>query len=151
VRDPRLAGTTAFVLLAALVTGCGSKSSPTNPYLRDVSGVVVKGQVLQNGRPLKVSKDEVIHVAFISTTDKQVASPSEFKPEDASFVVKGPTGKGLPAGKYKISIASDRYDGGENRFQEVFDAAVTPLSAEVGTEEGQTFVIDIATRSVTKK
>ena len=134
----------------ALVIGCGDSKQP-NSKVKDVSGVVVKGRLVQNGKPLKLLKDEQIHVTFVLKTDEMVASPAEFNPEDASFVVKGPTEKGLPAGSYKIGLSSDNYGGGDDRFAEKLDLVTSPLVAEVGSEEGQYFEVDVGTKRVTKK
>jgi hypothetical protein len=147
-RLPRAA--CAVAVLGVLAAGCGGGDAPPL-HLKDVSGVTVKGQLVQRGQLLKIAKDETIHITFVSTDDDKVASTSEFNPEDGTFEVKGPTGKGLPPGKYKVGLASDRTDAGIDRFEEVFNTQSTPLVAEIGSEEGQFFVIDVGTRKVTRK
>ena len=50
-------------------------------------------------------------------------------------------------------MSSQIYGGGDgtDRFEETFGVEKTPLVAEVGSEEGQTFVIDLGTKTVTKQ
>jgi hypothetical protein len=150
VRHLFLLRSAGLFALFTFALGCGKNPEPKS-LLKDVSGVAVSGQLVQNGKPLKLAKDETIHVSFVSTTDDKVASSSEFNPADSTFVTKGPTGKGLPPGKYKVGLASDRMDGGVDRFQDSLDTASSPLTADIGSEEGQTFIIDVAAKTVTKK
>src|SRR5262245_1835855 len=123
-----------------VAAGCGT-SSPTK---KEVKGVPVSGKLQQNGKVIKLKKEEVVALSFVqSETSKedQVSAQAEYNPDDGTFVVKGPTGQGLPPGKYKISLASDFTDGsgGESRFGDEFDAQEGVLIAEVGSEEGQFF------------
>lgn len=58
----------------------------------------------------------------------------------------------LPAGRYRVSLSSQIYSGdGTDRFADHFGPENSPLVAEVGAEEGQTFVIDLGRKTVTKQ
>jgi hypothetical protein len=75
-------------------------------------------------------------------------------PKDGSFAFFGPHSPGgrLAPGKYRVSISSQTgQDGdGKGRFA-AFASDRSPLEAEVGPEEEQTFVIDIARKTVRKQ
>lgn len=144
----------SFLAMCSLTVaaGCGA----ANPTGKEVQGAKVGGVLLHDGKPVKFLKDETIRVSFVQGTgDAQVAASAEVKPEDGSFAIDGPTGQGIPPGKYKVGLASDIYGGsGEenaNRFEKLFNAEVTPLTADVGTEPNQRFEIELSKRSVTKK
>jgi hypothetical protein len=82
----------------------------------------------------------------------RVASPIDSK--DGSFVFSAPNATAglLPAGRYRVGVASQVYRGdGRNRFAPTFDEDRSPLVAEVGVEGEQTFLIDIAKRTVTRQ
>lgn len=132
-----------------LVVGCDGEEADD----KGIKGAKLTGQLLENGQPLKlVSPEEDIQVSFVNVADENIASPAEFNTADSTFTVNGPTGHGLPAGTYKIGIASEIYGGdGTNRFETAFDSQTTPLKAEVGGEEGQHFLIDLKKKTVTKQ
>jgi hypothetical protein len=138
-----------FCAAATLVAaGCGKGG---------VRGVKVKGEVLQNGQPIKFLPSEEITVGFsreVEPGQQPFGAPAKVKPEDGTFTVDGPSGKGIPPGKYRIQLTSDIYgsDRGD-RFEPLFDARAKrpPLVADVGPEEGQTFVIDVGQWTVQKR
>lgn len=142
---------TIAAIVACWTAGCGGGDGPPPTNLKDVSGAKVTGRLLQSGKPVKILKEETIRVSFVSLDDQLVASSAEVKAEDGSFEVTGPTGKGLPPGKYKVGLSSDNYSGGTDRFADKFDSGASPFVAEVGPGEGQSFDVDIATGKVTKK
>lgn len=135
---------------ALLVTGCGSSSADD-----DVKGVAVRGRLLDNGKPIKLLPNEEIRVSFVDVNGGAVAATGDYNAEAGTFEITGPSGKGLPAGEYRVEIVSDIYgadaDEVTNRFEEHFDAENTPLMATVGAEEGQEFIIDIRKKTITKK
>jgi hypothetical protein len=138
--------------LCLTAAGCGG----AKPTQREVKGVPVSGQLVQNGKTIKLKGAETITISFVlagGSPADQIAALAEYNPDDGSFVVKGPTGQGIPPGKYKVGLSNDFTDGGggPERFGEDFDSEKTPLAADVGTEEGQVFVIDVGTKRVTRK
>lgn len=133
----------------AFLSGCG-KGKPTK---KEIKGVPVTGQLLQNGKVIKLKPDETVQISFV--LDKEIGASAEYKAEDGTFVVKGPTDEGIPPGQYKIELGTTSYGGGDgtSRFEkdDTESGKQAPLIAEVGAEEGQHFIVDFGTRKVTKK
>jgi hypothetical protein len=138
---------TAFWWSAAIlaVAGCGA----------DNQGVTVKGQVLQNGQPIPFLPSEDLIVGFsqeVPAGQKPVGASGAVKPEDGTFTVNGPGGRGIPPGRYRISLSSQINGGNDrNRFERLFSPQKQPLIAEVGPEKGQTFRIDVGRWTVTRQ
>jgi hypothetical protein len=96
----QLLASVGLLLALCLLSGCGGKSK--------VSGKVVKG-----GQPFTLSDKGVFVISFVAENDKEGAKPyaTETKP-DGTFVIVGRDGKGIAAGKYKVSVeAFDPYGG----------------------------------------
>jgi hypothetical protein len=106
-----------------------------------------------NGQPLKFLPQEEIVVSF-SPADagaKAGGATGPVKAEDGTFTVATPQGQGLSPGKYQIRVSSQIYGGdGKDRFAEFFEEA-GPLAAEVADKDGQTFIIDLGKKTVTKQ
>jgi hypothetical protein len=140
--------TGTFAALAA--AGCGSKG----PAVKEYKGVKVNGVILQNGKPIKLGQDETISVSFIALTGDEAGKTAfiaDAKPEDGTFTIAGPTGQGIPIGRYKVTLASNfGSGGGTDRFAEKFDSETSPLNADVAGE-GQTFEIDVGKRTIKAK
>src|SRR5437867_3544588 len=85
----------ACSILSLLAAGCGSN-------------VKVKGKVVKGGNPIQVSDKGRVVVIFTPGADvKDVPAGTNFSGDvgaDGSFEVKGPEGKGIPKGKYKITV-----------------------------------------------
>jgi hypothetical protein len=142
----------AVLGLSLAAAGCGTSS----PTMREVKGVSISGKLQQNGKVIKLKTEEVVSISFLlkgSSLEDQISAQADYNPEDGTFVVKGPTGQGIPPGKYSVGLTNDFTDGsgGANRFSDSFDAQESALTADVGPEEGQYFTIDISTKRVTKK
>lgn len=85
----RLSGHIACALLLLAVAGCGKKVPPIAP---------VTGAVTFQGKPLPGRA--VIHF----TTEQGFGSSCELQP-DGTFLLGSEYGKGIPPGKYLVSIA----------------------------------------------
>jgi hypothetical protein len=133
------------VAAALILGGCGG----------GVRGVNVAGQVLQNGKPIKFLPKEEISVGFSSTDtpagQQVIAGWAPISPEDGTFTFSGPSGNGIPAGKYSVVVSSQLYQQSHDRFEAVFDPKKPPLIVEVGPDAGQPIIIDVGTRTVTRK
>jgi hypothetical protein len=120
-----------------------------------VRGVTIRGQVLQNGQPIPFLPSEEITVGFSSEAPPDQAAfgtSASVKSKDGTFTMSGPSGAGIPPGTYRVSLSSQIYGGSDgNRFEAVFEERRPPLMAEVGSEKGQTFVIDVGKWTVTKQ
>ena len=118
-------------------------------------GVRVKGRVLENGQPIKFLPSEDMMVGFSQEAppgQTPVGASGSVKPQDGTFVITGPSGRGLPPGRYRISVFSQIYGGSDrNRFEALFGSKKPPLYAEVNSDRGQTFTIDLGAWSVTKQ
>lgn len=140
----------AFTLLVVFLAGCGGEKGRTGP---DLSGAKITGRVVERGKPVKILKDETIKVSFIGLADAdgKVTGGGDVK-EDGSFEIAGPSGKGLPAGKYKVTLSSDIYGGGAgDRFQDKLDATASQMVVDVGGTGTDNYEIDIVTRKAVKK
>jgi len=145
----RLSRFIVLVSLVAALSGCGDKKKPDGP---EISGVTITGKLLQNGKPFKILPDETIKIVFMSAEGEgKVAGGANVK-EDSTFEIIGPSGKGLPAGNYKVSLNSEIYGGsGTDRFAEKFEMTYTPFLATVAAGGPQNFELDLDTGKVVKK
>src|SRR4051794_40059292 len=92
-----------LLLLLALISGCGTPDK----------AVAVSGTVLKDGKPFTFAAeglppgDPGFRLGFVTLGggDKPGdASYARFSPTDGTFQVSGPKGKGLPPGKYRITV-----------------------------------------------
>ena len=134
-----------FVVAALVVGGCGWGGR----------GIKVSGQVLQNGKPIRFLPKEEIMVGFSSTAtpagQQVIAGWAPISPEDGTFTFSGPSGNGIPAGKYSVVVSSQLYQQSHDRFDAVFDPKKPPLIVDVVPDAGQPIIIDVGTRTLTKK
>jgi hypothetical protein len=80
--------------LALVVLGCGGGTGK----------VKAQGNLkAKDGTSLSVSDKGQIEIFFYSDQDDKVTFPADVK-SDGSFEVNGSDGKGIPAGKYKVSV-----------------------------------------------
>lgn len=131
--------------VASLLAGCGSK---------EIQGTKLKGQVLTNGKPLKALPGERVWVSFerVEPAGRQVVMTAGQMQKDGTFSLEGQVKKGTPAGKYAVTIHGEYSSGeGENRFAHLFSKGKSLFVAEVSDQEGQTFVIDVEKKTLTKQ
>ena len=135
--------------LCAAAAGCKEKA-PAN----QVTGVKVNGQLVTNGKPLKMLPMEEIQVTFFEAgkaAEGRIESMTTADPETGAFTVVGPHNKGIPPGRYKVSLRSQVYGSDGDRLEEVFGMENTRLEVDVGPEEGQTVVIDLGKRTARRQ
>jgi hypothetical protein len=109
-------------LLALVVAGGCSKGPPVH---------VVKGTLLQGGKPVLPGKDGITMV-FLPVEATGQTYPAEFNNEDGTFTVNGPDRKGIPPGKYKVTI--DRMSSNPTPAIERMNAkfsGASPIEVEV--------------------
>jgi hypothetical protein len=123
----RLAFATAGLLFCLTVSGCGGPST-------------VRGKLTNGGAPVTVSDKGVIVMTFAPEGMTGPGFGADVKP-DGSFEVKGPENKGVPPGKYRISVmqydpypTTDKLDG-------KFGPGKSPIVRDV---HGGTLEIDLA-------
>src|SRR5260221_4794491 len=64
---------------------------------------IVKGRLVNNGEPLKVSQQGVVQIAFEYATNPD-GSFVAVVGSDGQFAIEGPTGKGIRPETYRISV-----------------------------------------------
>lgn len=104
-----------FAFTLALVAGCSEAESPT-----------VRGQLLNNGRPLSVDNPDKFDLKLVSVNGAgpgQNVFPARVE-RDGTFVFAGPTGRGVPPGEYKVVIETgpvpDAFGRAGDRFHKAF-------------------------------
>jgi hypothetical protein len=91
----------SFLLLGVVLPLCLSLAACSGPTL-----VPVTGKVTNHGQPLKANPQRMMTIVFVpfdkgATYDTY---PALFLQDSSTFTVQGPTGKGIPTGKYRITI-----------------------------------------------
>ena len=145
-RSVRLATVCTLLGAALLPSGCGP--SP-------VRGVKVKGQVVVDGQPLKPLSGERVWVTFERTESwggNPVIMTATTLQKDGTFVLEGQEKNGTPPGRYVVTIHGEfSSSDGENRFAGLFPNGKSPFIAEVTDAGEQSFVIDVARKTITKQ
>lgn len=109
------------LLLVAVAVLPGCSSAP----------VKATGKVVKGGQPAPLSDKGMYQITLISDSDASKTFPVEAK-QDGTFTVTGPTGNGVPPGKYKVAIqAMDPYDKRVDKFGNRFTADKTTLTVEI--------------------
>src|SRR5262245_50846686 len=115
----RLALAVLMTGLLAAAGGCNSNN------LR-----VVKGRLVNNGEPLKVSQQGVVQIAFEYATNPDGSFVAVVGP-DGTFAVEGPTGGGIRPETYRISVLQlDPYPG-KDLLKGKFSSKSTPITMAV--------------------
>jgi hypothetical protein len=122
-----------LLLIGLLAVGCG-----------DGSHVKARGRLVKGGQPFVTAEGEGLRIFFAplnAPEGKQYDSyAAEYRREGGTFVVKGKDGKGLPPGKYRVSLQLMK--NREDRFQGKLMGPKSPLTCEV-TDGGKDLVIDL--------
>ncbi len=91
----------ACLVLAAMATGCGD------------GRFVASGRLTKNGEPYVVPENETVHLALVRVQDGTPSGNSGdsfgtyvalFDKQSGTFRVTGADGKGLPPGKYRVTL-----------------------------------------------
>jgi hypothetical protein len=145
-RPPFVLAAAALCLLA--LAGCGTK------------GYTVTGK-LALPQNVKLAPDDSVTILFVSEDPKEKGSSSAatFSAADSSFVAKGPEGKGMSPGKYKLVVQINPYSGKPDSdqrakqfsgYNSAYDMANTKLNYEVTKDSSQSITIDLTKGTVTK-
>jgi hypothetical protein len=65
---------------------------------------VVKGKLTDGGKTLLTDKKGGVTISFLSVSEPGRIYPGVVSLEDDTYYVKGPEGKGIPFGKYRVSL-----------------------------------------------
>jgi hypothetical protein len=122
----------AGLLAGLLLPGCGgSLVKPT-------------GRVVRGDAPLHTGAGEALHIAFVpleaTGTTGFDSYAAEFNGEDGTFQVKGKDGRGLPPGRYRVTL--ELIKGRKDAFRGRFSARNSPFTCEV-TSGSAEVVLDL--------
>jgi hypothetical protein len=96
-----------LALILGVAVGCGGAAG--------IHAVPVKGKVVKGNEPFRLKKapnpplppgESPIHIKFTALGEGQIAGGFDVHvdPETGTFEMLGPTGKGLPPGKYQVVV-----------------------------------------------
>lgn len=121
-------------LICWFAVGCSGDSNPEVP-----EGVVITGQVLQDGEPLKMDRPDValgrVEIQFYPVNDANDTGMEATELDaEGNFKLLGP-GKGLAPGQYKVAIYHDQTGYGEDALKGTFSEESTPIEISVPEDE----------------
>jgi len=101
-------------------------------------GVVVKGKVLKGGAPIPGVRPEIglglVQISLLPVAPNTESGFSLLK-EDGSFEIIG-SGKGIPAGKYKVVIVQrDQMPGQPSAVPDSFSEANSTMQVEIPADK----------------
>lgn len=132
----------ALVCICAL--SCADKSAPAEGRVKP------RGRLLENGLPLKVDTtnmppgDPGMKITFVrlgSADAGEEIAARIFEAAEGSFELIGADGKGIPPGKYRVTVTVGP-EGGADRLKGKYSRDKSKIEVEV--KEGQDLVIDVA-------
>jgi hypothetical protein len=111
------------LLAAFLLVGCGG------PVL-----IRPKGRVLKGGAPLALKEEEYVNIFFVPVVGEGQKHPGDvyaarYNDADGTFQATGKDGKGLPPGRYKITVEHLRKK--KDLLRGAFGPDKTPFVREV--------------------
>jgi hypothetical protein len=108
----------AVLAIALVLAGC-SRSGKLN----------TKGVILKDGEPLKVGAEDVVRVILVPMPEDgshpNQLFAAEFNRDNSTFVVKGPDGRGMPPGKYRVAV--EVLQARKDVFKGAFSSENSPL------------------------
>ena len=125
--SPATARRLLFLALLSMLSGCKGRSEPL---------VEVSGQVLSEGKPLRVKPGEELNVLFC-TVD------SQNKPTEKSYLAtsdrRGHFTASVPQGKHRIAVRLLHRD--KDRLHNAFNSVKSPFVREI--HEGDSLTLDL--------
>lgn len=123
-------GSLLIFVTCALLAGCGPRM------------VQVKGKVTASGKPLKKDAWEIIQVVFIPQPEVE-DKPSQMyaaQLEGSSFQILGRRNRGIPAGKYRVSVM---FTGGRRSGKKTENLATSSVAVIRDVNGKDEIVIDV--------
>ena len=123
------------MLLGCFLAGC------------DGSQVKARGRLVKSGQPFVPSDKEVVHVAFFPAGEESASDKSyivKFNRQDGTFQVVGTDGKGLPPGKYRVTVSVVKDH--EDTFKGAFNVKNSPFLCDVSSGSSE-ITVDLDTPS----
>jgi hypothetical protein len=115
--------------MLAVAAGCSS-----GPKM-----VIVKGRLTNGGQPVAASKNDGVTIVFAPAAGGPMTYPAAgFIPAENRYEVFGPAMKGIPLGRYKVSIniMSSKPAPGNDAVNAKYPMDKTPIEVDV-TEDGK--------------
>ena len=135
----------ALLLLALFLPGCGPPK-----------GVKIEGTIVKGGQPFPLPQGATLNLAFKGKGFKgeDATFAAEVSP-NGSFVVNGANDRGIPPGKYVLSVnltLASTDPAALARMEEINRqfAAINGKEAEISSAANQKITIDIANGTVSK-
>ena len=123
------------VLLCCAFVLCGCEADPR---------LQAKGQIVKGGVPFTVPEDEYVRIVFhpIPADGKRATNTyvAVYDNRDGRFKVAGADGRGLPPGKYRVSVEHERKR--KDLFTGAYDADRSPFVFDVDSSSKE-IVIDL--------
>ena len=122
-----------LALTLRLAGGCGGD--------KKVNAV---GRVLKGGKPFTVPEDDFVRVQFVPFTEAGVNPKTcyiaEYNNSEGTFKALGPDLRGVPPGKYRVTIAHEK--GRKDVFKGQYDMPKTPFVFDIDAKTPE-IVIDL--------
>ena len=123
-----------LLLLCLLFTGCRQ------------GFVNTKGRIVRNGEPFHLAERQGLRLFFEPLEFKDGVHrydsyAAEFHGADGTFIVKGKDRKGLPPGKYRITI--QLMQNKEDLFRGKLTGPASPFQCEISGKSGQEVVVNL--------
>jgi hypothetical protein len=104
------------------------------------------GRVVKDGKPLTVPEDDFVRIQFVPYTEPgtnpKTCYIADFNNSTGTFKALGPDLRGVPPGKYRITIAHEK--GRKDVFKGAYDMPHTPFVFEVSSSSPE-IVLDLDT------
>ena len=127
----------AVLAVALAAGGCGPTMLKT------------KGRLVQGGEPFRPAAGEIVRVMFVPQLGEgEVVKDyymAEFHPADGTFQVVGKDGRGMPPGKYRITIEylkkrndvfNGAFDEDHSPFVREINASTPELTLDLSNPQG---------------
>jgi hypothetical protein len=119
------------LLIGLTAAGCGGSSLTR-----------AKGRVVKGGEPFRPGEGESLRIILVPLEAPSGGGydsyAAEFHKEDGTFEVKGKDGKGLPPGKYRVTLQLLKKK--EDLFQGSLSGPNSPFTCEVGGSSSEVVV-----------
>jgi hypothetical protein len=133
IRVNKLLTTVVVGLALCLLAGCGG-----------VKKVNATGRVIKDGKPLTVPENDFVRVQFVPYTEPgtnpKTSYIAEYDNTTGTFKALGPDLKGVPPGKYRITVAHEK--GKKDLFKGAFDMPKTPFVFDIDSSTPE-IVLDL--------
>lgn len=128
----------------------GAAVAPVGCAPERESGPKLTGRVVINGQPCRPVSLYDFDVKFTSVEEGPIKkSYVATVEEDGTFAVNGSIGKGIPAGRYRVSVIGPVIDAGgkpTRKYLDTFSDKSTPLEVAI-TAESRELTIDLDKKS----